>query len=137
NLKAIDLPIGTYTTQKMLAINEDAVYAEMAQYIIDAQASNCIIDLSDFETQLQGQIDLTGCGMDCEDCKTSLGTESAYVASREDDFEWDYLNYTQQLDLTAQFESEYQALVAECNELCDDSPLTYCDIMRQQMLLDV
>ncbi len=136
-LKGVDLEIGTYTIEKKLAINKNAVSTYAAQNIVDGQAAGCIKTLVDFTNLIVGEIDFSGCDMTCDECIVNLGSESDYIAYRKLDFEWTTLTSSEQNTLIAEFVSEYSVLIAECDDLCDTGEVTYCEVLREQMLLDV
>ena len=80
DLTSIPLPVGTYSVNKELTINEQALEDYASQYRLDLQdpTNDCYEDPSIFNPN----VDTAMCfGLDCDDCATEWGTNIEYIES--------------------------------------------------------
>lgn len=135
------IPVGSYTIDKNLRINEAAVYELTDLYLSNMEAEGCILNLTDFETMYESLVDSSGCNVTCDDCTTALGTLGDYQTERQGDHpDWSTYTLGQQSTLNGEFEDEWNVLSEQCDELCDtlaEQSVTLCEVARQQLLLDV
>lgn len=127
---AEDLKLGSYTVSKSLSVNEDALNGYLDRYVSDAQANECVEELSDFEYTIPCNTWEEG---DCGECITEVndyydevcGTCSSLV---------DWLINT----ATPQQVQEYEVAIDNCELLCpgSDQP-SLCNITFQQLMADV
>ncbi|MGB0175725.1 MAG: DUF6443 domain-containing protein, partial [Owenweeksia sp.] len=113
-----DLPVGSYKVEKSLRINEDSmnVYADLY-----ADTAACLIPYQTFLDSAWTKLDTADCDtfntaggwFDCAQCVTSLGTWDATVMSQ----------------------SEWQALVDDCNAPC--TYISPCEAIYQSMVADL
>jgi RHS repeat-associated protein len=121
--ETVNLNKGSYTLQKTLKVNEQALLNYKAHYLSDA--NECLIPSEDFAASIS-----TDCGTTCEECAEGLGTESEFLAQAQ---ELEGSSLTQaQITL---YTNQYNTLLAECLEPC--APLTSCDAYEGMLLGDL
>jgi RHS repeat-associated protein len=115
----VNLPIGSYTVEKNLSVNQGALDAYLNEYL---KSSGCVRVLNEFVTEATTAADgQSDCDISCSECVSSLGaTYTAHVSIHGS---------------SAMSESEYNQALSECN-----APCTYnstCDNLYEAMLGDV
>lgn len=121
---AVVLKPGQYTLTKKLSINENAL-----NFYLDKMMSNsiCLLDPNYFY-----QVpDLSGCEITCEECLENIGTWEDFYDDHKGEFNGDDSLAT--LVLT----QAYQALKAECEDLCTDRSRDLCATAYELMLMDM
>lgn len=116
-----DLEIGNYSLNKKLTVNQDALDIYTQNYIDN---NDCLLDLDYFTDWAIADIDFSGCNMDCDECITKLG-----------DYEQYDVNVTPECDPCLSSE-EYQDLIADCNEKCDDETIS-CEGALRMIMTDM
>ncbi|GEM_PF-5314832 len=107
----VDLPVGSYTVNKRLTLNEDALNYYTEHYL---ENNDCLLSYQDFEDQAMDEMDFTGCGQTCDECRTAVNG----LLSE---------GYTQQ---------EVDELLLKCDEMCDNYS-TSCTAALNSLLNDV
>ncbi|MEO1626647.1 MAG: hypothetical protein AAFV25_15940, partial [Bacteroidota bacterium] len=122
----LNLPIGEYTITKVLSVSEASLDYYTEHFLTQ---STCLPNLEDIIQNFVDQIDPFGCGMTCEECVSSMGGESTFIANLQAEF----LEVGESISVEDAREI-YQQRVAACEELCENPSL--CDIIWQSMLTD-
>src|ERR1700757_1847134 len=99
---------GTYSIEKTLSVNQHALDVYTRNYL-DTNQNSCALKFSDFFAQALGQLDFSGCNMDCNTCLTKLGSYDLYHTVVG--------TYTCTVCLS---QAGYDSLKAECEEMCDN-----------------
>jgi len=112
-------PLGDLAIQKTLQVNENALNTYVDQYIQEAQAAGCILELDDFN--VSGSIE--DCFSTCEECVDSIATDqNDYVYTRVNAYGLDVNDPTRDA-LILRFEREYDLLVEACMAPCNNGGL--------------
>ncbi|WP_298424362.1 polymorphic toxin-type HINT domain-containing protein [uncultured Kordia sp.] len=112
-------PLGDLAIEKTLQINEDKLNEYVDQYIEDAQAADCILELDDFNVSA----DIEDCFSTCEECVDSIATDkNTYVNTLLSPYGLDANDPTRDA-LIARFEREYDLLVEACMAPCTEDGL--------------
>jgi RHS repeat-associated protein len=119
------LPVGEYQVTKTIRISQKALDAYADDFL---QHLTCIPDLDSLKRQFRGD---TICAPSCEECLERLGNWADFLA----DWTADIPGPAQQD--TADAQNAYAATREACNEICDKSDPSDCDVMYQLLLLDV
>ena len=113
-----DVPVGSYQMSKTLSLNQDALAFYSEQYM-NPEINTCFKTLEDFQQEYLENADYSGCGPDttCQQCLDGLPT-------------WEYFEENELGTLEA-----YNALVAECDALCEPSSMSgaYRDFLLMDM----
>ncbi len=122
------LPLGEYTVEKDLAVDQTALDYLASHYVQDATNLGCLKTLQNFTDYfVANQVSGGGCAMTCADCIANLiatlGTRAAYIATGSGD------------GTTAQKTAQWDALYNDCNESC--RPISLCQTEYGAMLEDV
>ncbi len=112
----INLPVGSYTVQKILRIAPGAVDFYVGQYM-DSTINTCFKTLYDFQSEYLANVDTSTCYVDCDDCLASLGDRDDYIASGKGTG------------------LEYDLLAEQCGANC--KVYSQCEVAFEMMLLDV
>ncbi len=107
----LDLPVGSYTVNKRLTLNEDALNYYTEHYL---ENNDCLLSYQDFEDQAMTEMDFTGCGQTCEECRDAVNGLLSEGYSQE----------------------EVDELLLKCDEMCDDYS-TSCTAALNSLLNDV
>jgi len=121
----IPLEPGAYTLTKMLSVNQEALNKYTDEYF---KTNDCILKLSDFVAEEMAQIDTFACAMTCDECRRRIGV-----------YEWNTnpynIDYNPKCD-PCYTQSEYNGLIAGCNEYCEDKSIN-CSSAYDAMVADV
>lgn len=115
-----NLKPGSYVLEKTLSVNQAALDLYTRNYL-DTLLNPCILNFSDFKNAQNVQMDISGCGLTCATCLTQLGAYAQYSGSNC------------QVCMT---QEEYDVLLKECQEMCDESS-SKCENALAQMLSDM
>jgi hypothetical protein len=115
------LPVGNYTIEKKLKLNENVIGYYTQKYI---ENNTCILERDDF-FQMP---DTSGCFYNCEDCLEALGPETTYVATMQAQFP----GMTE-----AELHSLYASKKAACDKICEDDGNDMCQAGYRMMLKDM
>lgn len=109
---------GTYSLNKHLTIHDPARQAYIDLYL-NEEINGCIKTLEDFIAEEMAAIDTSSCNITCESCFENLGSLEDFIAAGNG---------------TA---NDYFQQKEECEELCDNEPITPCEASYNLMLMDV
>ncbi|MDX2172812.1 MAG: hypothetical protein SFY56_06810, partial [Bacteroidota bacterium] len=113
--------IGEYTILKKLTVNQKAL-----DYYLNDYLAKCPKSPTQFDADESGNLNISGCELDCKECVEKLGGQIAFTA----------LLISQNPGmLQAEADAQYNALVKECNEPCQYD--SYCEVAKQAMLFDM
>lgn len=113
----INLPAGSYSVNKILTINEDALNAYIDLYF-DETINECVLTYEDFLAEEMANIDTSGCNVTCEDCYANLGSLEDFLAQ----------------GLGTQ--NDYYAMQEDCERICNDE-MDRCEVSRSLMEMDM
>jgi hypothetical protein len=117
---------GTYTLSKKLTINEEALDFYTAEYL---SSNDCFIDFQHFLNDELAEIDTLSCEMTCEVCRETVGVYQSWSVNPYN------VSFNFNCDPCLK-ESEYNGLIAECDDFCEDKSID-CRIALEGMVADM
>lgn len=127
SLVTAELPVGTYSLSKTLALDPSALDAYVADYLAHAE---CALTYEDFLKEELDSLDLSGCGLTCETCNAWLQTwvvpDNVYPGCTGFDSKG-------QPCLTPK---DLAAGEAECEDLCDEGSAA-CEMYKDSLKQDL
>ena len=122
------LPVGNYSLNKKLSLNENAIDAYTRAFLLADVTPGCRLTYQDFLSLYMDSLDFSGCETSCEECIASLGGDDWSESPRNPAF-----NSECNPCLT---EQEFNLYVKNCKEPCDEGNID-CRSKYDAMLLDV
>jgi len=165
HLESAPLPIGTYTVDNRLTIDENALENYAADYLAKLQDpdSACYIDPSPYAPD----VDLTLCAVEsCEECEMAVGSKVLYISdnlaaffgisssffnvtidtndlitvtgySGQQDFEGNPISAAEVNLLVVRFSTEHNLLIEGCYSACQSVLPVGCVVSNISLLQDV
>jgi hypothetical protein len=126
----IYLESGEYNVMRLVTVDEGAINFYTQRFL---SHNTCLANYKSFLDTAIANTDFSGCGITCQTCLASLGTESAFLHK----FITQLINAhdTVHHQDTVNGELMYDSAVVHCNQLC--APSNICAGLYQEMLADV
>lgn len=136
----VHLQPGMYTIFKKLSVNQDDLNYYLDKYVLDV---NCKT-LEDFQNDADAAIDLSGCGITCEECNARIGInasrsniDSAFTAYKnKKKEEYTELGKAFTASDSMVVVSSFNDLKSICDEICEPNP-NMCYVIKEILKNDL